>query len=289
MALRRNRTRSDADVAASRDSARAGTAAPAGNVLGVYTRQAPTPQLAVDIFEGQWSTALPPEVGARAGEIGLYADDRIQFFIARSGGVAGSSVLELGPLEASHTYMLERAGSHVTAVESNSRAYLKCLIVKELVPLTGSRFLYGDFLPYLEAVDHRFDLLVASGVLYHAPDPVRLLRAMARCADQIGLWTHYYDATVMRSNAGFDRLFDEAHAGQAGGRPVTLHRRNYLEALQFGGFCGGPEHSAVWMELPDLLDVLADLGFDDIAIGADDTNHPHGPNVLLHARRTGGG
>jgi SAM-dependent methyltransferase len=203
--------------------------------------------------------------------------------------VHGATVLELGPLEASHTYMLERAGARVVAVESNSRAYLKCLIVKELVPLTTARFLYGDFLPYLESLEQPFQLLVASGVLYHAPDPLRLLRAMARGANEIGLWTHYFDAAVMDANPGFGRLFDEQHTEQAGSRTVTLHRRNYLEALKFPGFCGGPEDTAVWMELPDLLAVLADLGFTDVVIDTDDHDHPHGPNVLLHARRVTSG
>ena len=180
-------------------------------ILDAYTHEPPSAQLAVDLFAGEWSTVLPPEVGATAGGIGLYADPRIEFFIERAGGVDGKRVVELGPLEASHTYMFERAGADVVAVESNSRAYLKCLIVKELVPLVRSRFLYGDYVGYLEATDERFDLLAASGVLYHAPDPVRSLQAMARVADSIGIWTHYFDQAVMDANDGFARLFDPPH------------------------------------------------------------------------------
>ena len=220
-------------------------------------REAPSPQLAVDIFHGEWSTALPPEAGALAGEIGLYTDPRLTFFIERSGGVNDRSVIELGPLEASHTYMLERAGASVTAIESNSRAFLKCLIVKEILPLTRSRFLFGDFLPYLESTDDRPHLLVASGVLYHAADPVRLLHAMARVSDNIGLWTHHFDPATMHKDE-FDRLFDPPFEQAVGDRRCTLHRRHYREALQFAGFCGGAEQSAVWMELPDIIGVLHD-------------------------------
>lgn len=255
------------------------------SILDAYTHEAPSAQLAVDLFAGEWSTVLPPEVDARAGGIGLYADARIEFIVGRAGGVAGKRVVELGPLEASHTYMLERAGAEVVAVESNSHAYLKCLIVKELVPLVRSRFLYGDYVGYLESTDERFDLLVASGVLYHAPDPLRSLRAMARVADRIGIWTHYFDQAVMDANPGFARLFEPPHTASAGERTLTLHRRKYLEALESAAFCGGPETTAVWLELPGLLAVLGDLGFDDIAIGADDHDHPHGPNVLLYASR----
>ncbi len=256
------------------------------SILDSYTRETPSAQLAVDIFAGEWTTALPPEAGATAGSIALYADPRIEFFINQAGGVDGRSVLELGPLEASHTYMLDRAGASVTAIESNSRAYLKCLIAKELLGLTRSAFQFGDFLPYLETTDQRVDLLVASGVLYHAPDPVRTLTAMARVADRIGLWTHFFDDAAMAANPGFERLFDAPFQRDVGGRALTLHRRNYLEALEFQGFCGGPEESAVWMELDGLRGVLNDLGFARIEIGFDDRDHPHGPNVLLYAERT---
>jgi hypothetical protein len=258
--------------------------APPRSILDEYVREAPSPQLAVDIFHGEWSTALPPEAGVVAGEIGLYTDPRIEFFIERAGGVDGRSVVELGPLEAGHTYMLERAGATVTAIESNSRAFLKCLIVKEIVPLTRSRFLFGDFLPYLESTDDRPHLLVASGVLYHAPDPIRLLRAMARVSNNVGLWTHHFDPATMQKPE-FERLFDPPFGRAAGDRWCTLHRRHYREALEFAGFCGGAEQSAVWMELADIIGVLADEGFHDVVVSSNDVDHPYGAAVLLHARR----
>ena len=255
------------------------------SVLAFYAHEAPSSQLAVDIFEGEWSGALPPEVGATAGAMFLYSDPRINFFIERAGGVDGRTVLELGPLEAGHTYMLERAGANVTAIEANSHAFLKCLIVKELVPLTRARFLFGDFLPYLETTTERVDLLVASGVLYHAPDPVRLLRAMARVSDSIGLWTHHFDPATMSGNQFFDRLFDPPHVVDVAGRQCTMHRRNYLESLEFAGFCGGPEDSAVWMELDDILAVLGEAGFDDVEVSYNDLAHPYGACALFHAKR----
>ena len=53
-------------------------------------------------------------------------------------------MLELGPLEGAHTYMLDRAGaSEVVAIEGNTRAFLKCLITKELLSMPSARFLVG--------------------------------------------------------------------------------------------------------------------------------------------------
>jgi len=47
----------------------------------------------------------------------------------------GKKVLELGPLEGAHTYMLEKAGGDVLSIEGNHGAYIRCLIVKNFYGL----------------------------------------------------------------------------------------------------------------------------------------------------------
>ena len=60
----------------------------------------------------------PERLGVRSGEFLLFEDPRLQRALAAIGGVAGKDVLELGPLEAGHTYMLEQAGGrHVMAAD----------------------------------------------------------------------------------------------------------------------------------------------------------------------------
>ena len=70
------------------------------------------------------------------------------------------------------------------------------------------------------------------------------------------------------------------------GTPVVLHRRNYLESLQWAGFCGGPESSAMWMERDGLMAVLSGLGFDRIEVQADDLDNPNGACVMLMAEKS---
>ena len=83
----------------------------------------------------------------------------------------GARILELGPLEGGHTYQFERLGAaELIAIEANVEAYLKCLIVKELVGLRRSRFLLGDFIEYLKLDTTRYDLVFCCGVLYHMRD-----------------------------------------------------------------------------------------------------------------------
>jgi hypothetical protein len=53
---------------------------------------APSAQAAVDIFKGEWSSALPTDLGVEAGTVGLFEDARITWVLERLGSVEGASV-----------------------------------------------------------------------------------------------------------------------------------------------------------------------------------------------------
>ena len=100
-----------------------------------------------------------PLASLHAGLLPVFEDVRIEWAVPQHGGVGGKRVLELGPLDGAHTYMLERFDSaEVVAVEANTHAYLRCLIVKELLEIRRARFLLGDFVEYLRATRDKFDV-----------------------------------------------------------------------------------------------------------------------------------
>lgn len=258
------------------------------DAIGRYVQSAPNPQNVVDIFKGEWSSQFPAETGVEAGRLPLFEDSRVQWFLEASGGVEGQRVLELGPLEAAHTVMLEKAGaSEVIAVEANTRAFLRCLAVKEIFQLQRSRFLCGDFLCYLEDLTDDFDTTVACGVLYHMSDPVRLLELVCRrTRRQIMLWTHYFDAEVVGRNPELAAHLKGAPVRvEHAGFEYTAHPYEYQGALNWSGFCGAGAHGCRWMERQDILDALTHFGFGEIEVSEDWTDHPHGPHFLLRAQR----
>lgn len=268
-------------------AAKAAVSAPAPSILDQYVRGTPSTQHSLDIFAGEWSSKLPEAAGLHTnGASLLFEDSRITWLLDHLGGVDGFKVLELGPLEAGHSYMLHQAGASVLALEANTRAFLKCLVIKEALGLPRCSFRLGDFVPYLKETTDRFDLLLASGVLYHSSDPIGLLESMARVADRIAIWTHYYDRDVVSADPKKLRMFvPEPEYVEWRGQKIALYRRNYLESLNWAGFCGGPESSAVWMEKAGLLTVLEQLGYARISIQTDDRNHVNGPCIMLCAER----
>jgi SAM-dependent methyltransferase len=254
-------------------------------ILNSYVRGAPSGRQALEIFAGEWSSRLPPPYDVITGSSELFEDARIKWILEVVGGVQGYRILELGPLEAGHTTMLERAGAGtITAVEGNTRAFLKCLIVKEVLGLERSHFLCGDIHEFLTECTDQFDLCLASGVLYHMRDPVAVLQAMTRVSDRLALWTHYYDPAVL------DHPEIAVHFGSATERAIgdltfTEHRYEYGEALTWNGFCGGSAHYANWLERDTILECLRRAGFDSIEIGFDEAMAQHGPALALVAQR----
>jgi len=259
------------------------------NVLDWYVASAPAPQNALDIFRGEWSSRLPaPLAQCQAGNANLFEDDRVTWFADQIGGIEGKTALELGPLEGGHSYMLEKLGAEsVVAVEGNTRAYLKCLVVKELLDLRRVRFLCGDFLAYLRADDGtRFDMCLASGVLYHMQDPVELIAGLARkCKSHLLLWTHYYDEGIIRNSPVLAPKFTGATTAVHEGFQHTLHRQEYQTALKWGGFCGGTAPTSNWMSREDILACLRHFGFQDLRIAFDHRDHPNGPAFAVAATR----
>lgn len=238
-----------------------------------YEDRAPSHQNAIDLIPG-WSTMFPEELGLHAGQLFVFNDKRISWAIDRFGDVAGREVLELGPLEGGHTTMLSKAGARVDAIEANQLAYIKCLITKEIMGIDNVRFFLGDFVAWLEQSQKTYDLIVASGVLYHMKEPLRLLKLLSERTNSLYLWTVFVD--------------------DANVRPAEVIPFNNVEARlyrhSYGGrdhkFCGGPLDHSNWMHRDDILAVLQSLGFTELSVTHEEKVGPGLlPSFSVFARR----
>ena len=252
------------------------------SILNAYINEPPTTETPFRIFKGEWSSDVP---SFGLGLSKLFNDDRLKWIEHRCGGFAGKRILELGPLEGGHTFMMaSRGAAHITSIESNIRAYLKCLIVKDTLNF-DAKFLLGDFRLFLSKCRNVYDFVLASGVLYHMTDPISLLADIARVTTSMGIWTHYYDRKVILDRDDLREKFAEDPARwHVGGRDITMYRQSYLKALELAGFCGGSVPISYWLTKDSLLGYLEDLGLK-VEIGGDELDHPNGPCILLYASR----
>jgi SAM-dependent methyltransferase len=246
----------------------------------------PSHQAALDIFGGDWTTAMPEGSGLKAGMSEGFSDQRVTWAAAKLGGLAGKTILELGPFEAYNTRQFETMGAAaVVSIENNRENFLKCLIVKNIVGLQAV-FLHGDMLRYLHETDIRYDVCWASGVLYHMTDPLGLLQGIARVSNTLFLWTHYVHPR-RTNDPEVARFFEpeKDNRVQFGGRDIRLHHRNYNQPVS-RNFAGGREAYSYWMKLEDILYMLTVLGFSQIEMGVDNPDHPSGAACFFLARRT---
>lgn len=156
-------------------------------------KRVPQAKNLVGIFEGSWKTdVIPNLVGSQNFS---ERDSRVSFVAANmAGGLAGKRILELGPFENYNTRQFVSMGAgHVTTVEASSANFVKGLLVNAIHDLHESVHpLFGDALEYLTTSEDHFDLIHASGILYHLSKPLELIEMMSKHADNIYIWTHFF-------------------------------------------------------------------------------------------------
>jgi hypothetical protein len=165
-----------------------GTSRPPAEVFDSYVSSVPRLQNAIDLIGG-WSCAFPPTCGVSAGRIEAFDDARIRWAIDCFGSLEGRNVLELSPSEAGHSFLLESAGARVEAIEPSRAAFIRCLVAKEVMRLSRTRFWLGDMEAFLRDTDKRYDLVVACDALRRFADPHAAIALLARHADALYIHT----------------------------------------------------------------------------------------------------
>lgn len=257
------------------------------DVFALYVDSLPSAQNAIDAIPG-WTCALPPQFSVTAGLHTMFDDHRIKWAIECFGPIAGRRVLELGPLEANHTFILDGAGAAIDAIEANKLAYFRCLVAKEIMGLSRAKFFLGDFVKWLETVDTTYDLTIASGVLYHMKDPLHLLKLISSRSSAVYFWTHFYSDEALPQGDHRRAVFSgPAEVRRFEGIDVRLYPRTYADAQVNVTFCGGMRDEHRWIHRDDLLALLTALGYGIVKVAHEEPGHPGGPAFSVFARKDG--
>jgi hypothetical protein len=216
-----------------------------------------------DMFStmGGWTTQFEVDGVLIGGNAILSKDPRMIWHMEKIGGVKGKKILELGPLEGGHTKMMIEAGAKkVVAIEGLSDCFLRCLIVKEAFNLKNAEFWFADFCKVIpeEFLPHKFDAVLAAGVLYHQKNPAQLIHNLACITDTVMVWSQVASDT------------------QPGGRTAFIQVRDHDNAYygkwnNYGGsrmisesYCGGLNDEAFWMFPEEMRQCFKDAGFVNI-------------------------
>ncbi|MFN9622979.1 MAG: class I SAM-dependent methyltransferase [Cyanobacteriota bacterium] len=260
------------------------------NILDAYVNEAPSDAAAIDLFKGEWSSHLPGFPDSLSGKSPLFDDPRVHGWINRvtktmPESVANPStfkVLELGPLEGGHTAMLSKQGWDITGIESNSRAFLKCLITANIYR-TRAKFLLGSFEDYFKNLpsDVIYDFICCSGVLYHLKKPSETFRRILMHAKSIGIWSHYGSPELVKNLPGV--FSEDTYVDGLSGQTMMGYKQFYGVALDSNTFCGGGQDYSIWMSKDQILNLLNEYGFSAEIQAVNDS--PSGPNMSIFAKR----
>jgi SAM-dependent methyltransferase len=256
------------------------------NEFKEFCKEQPDKQNILDIFKGKWVCKVPEKSGlSTGGKVSAFEDERIRWLLDSYGQLEGASVLELGPFEAGHTYMLSKLGAgKIVSIEANVSSFLKCLCIKEVFAMNNVEFLLGDFKDFLVDCESKFDLILASGVLYHMPDPLGLLKQVCRVSDNLFLWTHYIDVDFLAGETNGDGRFGPLRKTSFENLEYEFSEQTYEYGVSDDQFCGGLEKGTKWLTQDSIFSALRHFGHREITVGLDEYNHGNGPSMCCFSQ-----
>jgi methyltransferase family protein len=198
------------------------------------------------------------------GGISAAGDARVDQFFRFAPEPA--TILELGSLEGAHTFILaqHRGVKRVVALEGREANLRKARFVQELLQIRNVEFAQVNLEHADLTVFGKFDAIFCCGLLYHLPEPWKLIEQLSAAAPVLFIWTQYAAENEARD------------VGRG------LRGKTYTE--------GGPDEplsgmsaTATWLTMESLRALLARSGYTKIEIIHDDPTHQNGPAVTIGA------
>jgi SAM-dependent methyltransferase len=193
-------------------------------------------------------------------------DDRISQFFQYF--PKATTILELGALEGGHSFALANAANvkRVVAAEGRSSNIDKALFVQRVLNSNKVEFVQANLENFELAPLGNFDAVFCSGLLYHLPEPWKLIEQCARVSPNLFIWTHY---------AGEN----EAKETLQGLRGKWHQEGGLLDPLS------GLSKRSFWPTLGSLVSILTASGYRTIHLIGNELTHVNGLAVTLAAAR----
>lgn len=197
------------------------------------------------------------------GHVSAIGDVRIEQF--HRFAPEAETILELGALEGAHTFMLAQRAEvkRVLALEGRAANIRKAEFLKGLFGVQNAEFAQANL--ETDSLDvGKFDAVFCSGLLYHLPEPWKLIERLPSIAPKLFLWTMYSE----------DRTADLVVDGYRGRR---VNEGGADEPLS------GLSSYSLWITLGSLIEALTRSGYGRVEIIRNDLTHPAGYAITLGA------
>ncbi len=198
------------------------------------------------------------------GAISAAGDPRVDQFFRFA--PTARTILELGSLEGAHTFMLaDRPGvKRVLALEGRELNLRKARFVQELLHVRNAEFAQVNLENNDLAAVGKFDAVFCSGLIYHLPEPWKLITELPAIAPKLFIWTHY--AADSEADVVSDGLRGRIHVEGGASEPLS-----------------GMSPTATWLTLGSLITTLTTVGYESVHVIHNDLTHANGPAVTLGA------
>jgi hypothetical protein len=217
---------------------------------------------------GPWVFQFRIDGGDYGGGISAEGDVRLERFFRFA--PEAKTILELGSLEGAQTFIMARRDGvkRVVALEGREANLRKARFVQELLQLGNVEFAQANLENADLAAFGKFDAVFCCGLLYHLPEPWKLIEQTAAIAPTLFIWTQYAAENEARDIG--NGLRGKTHIEGGPDEPLS-----------------GMSATATWLTLDSLRELLARSGYNKIEIIHDDPAHANGPAVTIGATHSG--
>ena len=202
------------------------------------------------------------------GYLPLQGDPRVKTFFEQFPSLR--FILELGSLEGAHAFDLARhpGVERVVGVEGRQSNCEKARFVQHVLGITNVQFVEANLENFDLGQLGVFDAVFCVGLLYHLPEPWKLISAVAKVSPRVFLWTHYVAESWLNIH-------------------VKGYRGKWYGEHGLADPLSGLSRRSFWPTLKSLRTMLVQSGFAQVTILNENPSHPHGPEVLIAAEARG--
>ena len=172
------------------------------------------------------------------------------------GTFAGLRIADLGTLEAAYAVEFARRGARVVALELRDRNLAKSCFARDVLGLDTLEFVKDDVRNFTVEKYGTFDVVLASGILYHldVPDVFTFVENVARACTKLAIIDTHIGIEPDESFEYKGKTYSGWHFIEYGSKPTPeeVEQKNWLSVGNVKSF---------WLTRPSLFNLMHDVGF----------------------------